>query len=102
MGLHEERGEVVGLTSFRGEGAETNFDSIMGEVTGLVAAGDRDNQWFPTTGGFLENCHLKSLLRFISLANSSARILFGRMILINFLQHSLFDEAIINTNSHFV
>ena len=99
MGLHEERGEVVGLTSFRGEGgggAETNFDSIMGEVTGLVAAGD------PTTGGFLENCHLKSPLRFISLANSSARILFGRMILINFLQHSLFDEAIINTNSRFV
>ena len=37
MGIHEEREEVVGLASFGGAG--TNFDSIMGEVTDLVAAG---------------------------------------------------------------
>ena len=37
MGIHEEREEVVGLASFGGTG--TNFDSIMGEVTDLVAAG---------------------------------------------------------------
>ena len=37
MGIHEEREEVVGLASFGG--TRTNFDSIMGEVTDLVAAG---------------------------------------------------------------
>ena len=45
MGIHKERGEVVGLASFGGGGggggggAGTNFDSLMGEVTDLVAAG---------------------------------------------------------------
>ena len=37
MGIHEEREEVVGLASFGGAG--TNFASIMGEVTDLVAVG---------------------------------------------------------------
>ena len=39
-----------------------------------------------TTGGFLENFHLKSQMCFNLQANSPDRILFGNMILTNFLR----------------